>query len=200
MKNKEKFAKEILDITCKGIYVAVCMVTQKPRECIGISCKKCYLYKTNYPGNKNTSCRENFAHWAKSEYKEKKEFSEADKAYVKAMDKLIYGDSANCYSRENFAECEAIADTVDALIAAGIGDVSELQKECEYWKDKAKEYKHRAEVAERAERALDFLCNSTLKDCDVLVFKDGIQVKNKVELYHYCMKQAEKELQEERKE
>lgn len=88
MKNKEKYAKEILDITCKGIYVAVCMVTQKPRECIGISCKKCYLYKTNYPGNKNTSCRENFAHWANSEYKEKKEFSEADKAYVKAVNKL----------------------------------------------------------------------------------------------------------------
>lgn len=44
----------------------------------------------------------------------------------------LYGDSANCYSRENFAECEAIADTVDALIAAGIGDVSELQKEYEF--------------------------------------------------------------------
>ena len=32
----------------------------------------------------------------------------------------LYGDSANCYSRENFAECEAIADTVDALIAADL--------------------------------------------------------------------------------
>lgn len=51
----------------------------------------------------------------------------------------------------------------DALIAAEIGDLNELQKECDskeeaynkcyndyrYWKDKAKEYKHRAEVAER---------------------------------------------------
>ena len=49
----------------------------------------------------------------------------------------------------------------DALIAAGIGDVSKLQKECDskedaynkcyfdykHWKDKAKEYKHLAENA-----------------------------------------------------
>ena len=88
MKNREKFTKEILDITCRGIHVAVCMVTQKPRECIGMSCKKCYLYKTNYPGHKNTSCRENFVHWANAEYKEKKEFSEADKAFVRGVDKL----------------------------------------------------------------------------------------------------------------
>lgn len=59
----------------------------------------------------------------------------------------------------------------DALIAAGIGDVSELQKECEskeeaynkcyfdfkHWKDKAKEYKH---CAARAEMALHCLARS----------------------------------------
>lgn len=102
----------------------------------------------------------------------------------------LYGDSANCYSRENFAECEAIADTVDALIAAGIGDVSELHKECDskeeaynkcysdyrYLKDKAKEYKHRAEVAER----------------DVQAWKDCAQ---RWQRYFH-----EKELQEERKD
>lgn len=55
----------------------------------------------------------------------------------------LYGDLANCYSRENFAECEAIADTVDALISEGIGDVSE--------------YKYRAEVAERALQIADEL-------------------------------------------
>lgn len=55
----------------------------------------------------------------------------------------LYGDSANCYSRENFAECEAIADTVDALIAAGIGDVTE--------------YKYRAELAEK-----NVFCNEGL--------------------------------------
>lgn len=51
---------------------------------------------------------------------------------------------------------------IGSFIVADISDVSGLQKECEskeeaynrcysdyrYWKDKAKEYKHRAEVAE----------------------------------------------------
>ncbi len=58
---------------------------------------------------------------------------------------------------------EAAANSIaDALISADIGDVSELQKECDskeeaynkcysdykYWKDRAKEYEYRAEMAE----------------------------------------------------
>lgn len=56
---------------------------------------------------------------------------------------------------------EATEYITDTLIAAGIGDVSKLQKECDskedaynkcyfdykHWKDKAKEYKHLAENA-----------------------------------------------------
>ena len=52
----------------------------------------------------------------------------------KNMHFALWGDEAHCYSRENFAECEVIADAVDALMSAGIGDVSE--------------YKHRAEAAD----------------------------------------------------
>lgn len=98
----------------------------------------------------------------------------------------LYGDSANCYSRENFAECEAIADTVDALIAAGIGDVSE--------------WKHRAEVAEKALRnaAPRLNCRGGLGK--------GFCRVDKCDYYHCnndegCVKahlqQAEKELAEE---
>ena len=36
----------------------------------------------------------------------------------------LYGESADCYNRDNFAECMPICNTVDALIAAGIGDIS----------------------------------------------------------------------------
>lgn len=32
----------------------------------------------------------------------------------------LYGDKANCYSHENFAECQTVTDTVDDLIAAGL--------------------------------------------------------------------------------
>lgn len=75
---------------------------------------------------------------------------------------------------------ETTDNITDALIAAGIGDVSELQKECDskeeaynkcyfdfkHWKDKAKEYKHRAKIAEsenaelraRLEKAVELPC------------------------------------------
>lgn len=108
----------------------------------------------------------------------------------------------------------------DALIAAGIGDVTE-------WKEKAKkhrvqvlpdgtikqlysdeevediarqrdEYKHRAEVAERA---LLLLCDGTMKKYLEIFFKStNTRVRNKQELYDYYIKQAEKELAEEEKE
>lgn len=86
MKNKEKFAKEILDIACNGRRVAMDTNTKRLCMCI-IDCADCYFSKYNYPHNQG-DCKKNLAHWANSEYKEKKEFSEMDKAYVKAMDGL----------------------------------------------------------------------------------------------------------------
>lgn len=116
----------------------------------------------------------------------------------------LYGDSANCYSRENFAECEAIADTVDALIAARIGDVTE-------WEDKAtaaelvaqaaantaieriEEYKHRAEVAERA---LLTACVNLIKDVE-----DNVNMELLAHVvYTKFLRKAEKEIEEERKD
>ena len=93
-----------------------------------------------------------------------------------------------------WGEDERIAD---ALIAAGIGDVSELKKhrvqimkdgtiqqfysgkEVEQIVKEREEYKHRVEVAERALLSLWW---------------------NNPELYDYCIKQAEKELAEEEKD
>lgn len=48
--------------------------------------------------------------------------------------KTLYGAERMCYSRNNFADCEKVSECVDALIAAGIGDVTE-------WKERAE--KHR---------------------------------------------------------
>ena len=89
----------------------------------------------------------------------------------------------------------------DALIAAGIGDMSELQKECDskeeaynkcyfdfkHWKDKAKEYKH---CAARAERAFSKLVHEMYEHgirpmCDEKFFVES------------RLKDAEKELAEE---
>lgn len=43
--------------------------------------------------------------------------------------KQLYGDDRICYSKMNFAECNPITECTDALIAAGIGDVKEVEKE-----------------------------------------------------------------------
>lgn len=57
---------------------------------------------------------------------------------------------------------------------------------------------HRAEVAERA---LLFLCDKTMRDISVMVFPSTkTQVRNKQELYDYCIEQAERELAEEGKD
>lgn len=65
--------------------------------------------------------------------------------------KRLYGSERMCYSRDNFAECEKVCDCVDALIAAGIGDVKEAER--------------RAEVAEkdleRHKRALYCACKAS---------------------------------------
>lgn len=105
-------------------------------------------------------------------------------------------------------------DLADALIAAGIGDVSELETKYKQEKnlrelaeafhnEKCAEYellnyqfekmKHRAEVAERA---LSNACRNIIAD-----EKDSIEIEPRDEvLYKAYLKQAEKELQEERKD
>ena len=104
----------------------------------------------------------------------------------------LYGDSANCYSRENFAECEAVCNAVDELIAEGLDfdhiefhyvenkytETALRQKMIKEYESCISEWKHRARLTERA---LFRACGSSQM---MLVF----------------LKQAEKELREERKD
>ena len=113
-----------------------------------------------------------------------------------------------------YGEDEAIAD---ALIAANIGDVSWWERKCklceedwflqkkqiEHYAESYKEmlqedldkYKHRAEVAERA---LSWLCGETMRDIRIIMYPTiGKQVRDKQELYDYCIEQAEREIEEE---
>lgn len=94
----------------------------------------------------------------------------------------LYGNSADCYNRDNFAECMPICDTVDALIAAGIGDVKAAE--------------HRAEVAERALE----LCETAY----ILALNgkqhEGISqqaIVSDLGVHKFFIEQAEKELSEE---
>lgn len=42
--------------------------------------------------------------------------------------KRLYGSERMCYSRDNFAECEKVSECVDALIAAGYGNVADWKR------------------------------------------------------------------------
>lgn len=88
--------------------------------------------------------------------------------------KRLYGSERMCYSRDNFAECEKVSKCVDALIAAGIGDVKEAER--------------RAEVAERQAVVLSKWLAEKTRDYPWQVWLDATQ------------KQAKKELAEEKKD
>jgi hypothetical protein len=106
----------------------------------------------------------------------------------------------------------------DALIAANIGDVTAWKERAEkhriqglpdgtikqlYSDEEVEqivkerdEYKHRAEVAERA---LLRLCDETMCDIRIIMYPTiGKQVRDKQELYDYCIEQAKCEIEEEK--
>lgn len=131
--------------------------------------------------------------------------------------KTLYGAERICYSRDNFAECEKVSKCVDALIAAGIGDTTNLMVENEVLQrdvdnltrtleegtEEFQEVQHRADVAERA---LDKACEDIeqLMDCcrwaadgGVITIKEYTPENATPQAY---IDRAEKELAEERKD
>ena len=64
MKNKEKFAKEIVDIACSGHSIAFDKKANKLTECNNTPCGKCAFYSSI------SSCRDKRKAWCESEYKE----------------------------------------------------------------------------------------------------------------------------------
>lgn len=78
MKNKEKYAKKIVEIACEGHKLAVSKETGKPVQCATImNCSKCALNGRNY-----SSCVDNRKEWAESEYIEKPVISKRDRAFL----------------------------------------------------------------------------------------------------------------------
>lgn len=62
MKNKEKFAKEIVEIACSGEKLA--LSGEDIRKCMGLRCRECAFY------SEKTPCIEMRKNWAESEYVE----------------------------------------------------------------------------------------------------------------------------------
>ena len=85
MKNKEKFAKDIVESAIKGDhYFAYDKTLKRVVPCCGTSCNNCLFYD----GKK--SCKINRLNWANAEYKELKRFTEREKAFVAMFPRIKY--------------------------------------------------------------------------------------------------------------
>lgn len=70
MKNREKFAKEILDIACSGRSIAVTK-ENKIAYCSNISCESCMFDGCGKHIGRSQACSDRLREWAESEYVEK---------------------------------------------------------------------------------------------------------------------------------
>lgn len=82
MKNKEKYAKEIIEIACRG--GAVDERTGELKCCSEIPCKHC-LFRERIKG----SCEEEMKAWLESEYIEKSVISKKDRAFLEYLNANI---------------------------------------------------------------------------------------------------------------
>lgn len=116
MKNKEKYAKEIIEIACNGDVLAVSKVTGKPIGCKNISCKDCNNY------NDFLICEEKrLREWSESEYIKKPVISKRDREFLDYLGKelkyivrnksdnlIVYQNSAGKYEDEWMIDSGAI--------------------------------------------------------------------------------------------
>lgn len=77
MKNKEKYAKEILEIACNGNSIAIIRESGRIAPCYGTPCAECL-----FNGYK---CKERVREWAESEYIEKPVISKRDRAFLECI-------------------------------------------------------------------------------------------------------------------
>lgn len=83
MKNKEKYAKEIVEVACNGDSIAVTKEGERVVRCGNIACSECLFVPLN--------CAKNTREWAESEYVEKPVISKRDRAFLEYIDKkFIY--------------------------------------------------------------------------------------------------------------
>ncbi len=81
MKKREKFAKEILDIACKGGSVAV-TIDNKVVCCNDIDCESCIFDSCYKHIGRSQACYDRVREWAESEYVEKPTITSKEKAFL----------------------------------------------------------------------------------------------------------------------
>lgn len=75
MKNREKYAEEILNVACTGENIAVDKRIMQVRSCEGFLCEHCLFSVYN-------DCDTKLAEWAESEYIELAKISKRDRAFL----------------------------------------------------------------------------------------------------------------------
>ena len=142
---------------------------------------------------------------------------ELKKKMVEIIIDAIWKDAEADYDSTDESEARTIAD---ALIAAGLGDVKDLQaqvnalemtnialqagydgaeKDRLYWVNKYKEAEHRAEVAEMAFFNFALYCAKTVSPDYVRNTSEENQIEYAKDICKEWREQAEKELAEDRK-
>ena len=101
MKNKEKYAKEIMDIACSGNRIAVMKGSGRIVPCDGVLCSVCLFCSS-------IDCRKNIKDWSESEYIEKPVISKRDRAFLEYLGKelkyIVRSKSDNLMAFQNSAE------------------------------------------------------------------------------------------------
>ena len=99
MKNKEKYAKEIMNIACSGSRIAIMKGSGRIVPCDSILCSVCLF---------STDCRKNIKEWAESEYIEKPVISKKDRMFLEYLGKelkyIVRSKSDNLMAFQNSAE------------------------------------------------------------------------------------------------
>ena len=83
MKNKEKYAKEIMNIACSGDSIAVMKKSGRVVSCNGTKCSLCLFCDGD-------CSKEKIREWAESEYIEKPVISKRDRAFLEYLDAIIH--------------------------------------------------------------------------------------------------------------
>lgn len=75
MKNREKYAEELLNVACTGKKIAIDKRTMQIKSCARFWCGHCLL-------NEYDDCGTKLAEWAESEYVEPVKISKKDRAFL----------------------------------------------------------------------------------------------------------------------
>lgn len=81
MKNREKFAKEILDLACRSVNIAVTK-GNKIVYCSNTPCESCMFDDCGKHIGRSKECADRFYEWSESEYVEKPTITSREKMFL----------------------------------------------------------------------------------------------------------------------